>query len=646
MKGLIEMMLYEDCCYEGRGLGFTYSKEETRFRVWAPMAEEVLLMLYLNGDAECSEIVAAYFMAEDVGGTWTVVVEGDCKGLFYTYRVTNNGISAEAADPYAKAAGVNGDRSAVVDLAKTNPDGWEQDTKPVMLQTQDAVIYELHIRDLAMDKQSGIRNKGKYLEFLEDGTKGPGGVTTGIDHLKELGVTHVHLLPVYDFASIDEKHPENNCFNWGYDPKNYNVPEGSYSTDPYQPETRIYEFKRMVQALHKNNIGVIFDAVFGHVFDAGTSLFQKIVPGYFFRMNEDGTYCNGSGCGNEMASERKMVRKYIVDSVKFWAEEYHIDGFRFDQMGLLDIQTMVEVKEALEKIDGSMILFGEGWDMGGLPEDIKAIQAFTPQMPGIGFYNDHIRDSIKGPFNVLEEHGFVDGKQGAELEIMKGVTGSIFYNGILKDYNSEPGQSINYAANHDNNTLWDKLSAANPDASVSELVRMHKLANAIVFTSQGVPYLHAGEEFLRTKGGDFNSYKAPDSVNALDWSRKAEYYEVYNYYKGLIELRKANPAFRLPDTDAIGNNLLFISSPKNTVAFIISFGQVNSWKNTLVIYNANKTAAAVEVPMAEWNTVADGSNAGTKPFKREKTGNVVIDPISALVACTNEDIEIQPTFVH
>ncbi|MCX7710277.1 MAG: type I pullulanase [Clostridia bacterium] len=636
---------HEAYYYDGNDLGCTYSKEETSFRVWAPLAEKAALVLYRYGDACSGEEGISYEMKRDVKGTWCITLEGDRKGLYYTYKVTNHGVEEEAADPYAKACGVNGDRSAVVDLSLTDPDGWLQDRLPSFTGIEDAIIYELHIRDLAMDPNSGIRNIGKYIEFLEEGTKGPDGIATGVDHLKELGITHLHILPTYDFGSIDEKTLYKNNFNWGYDPKNYNIPEGSYATDPYDPATRIREFKQMVQALHKHGIRIVFDGVYNHTHENIKSWFHKIVPGYYYRMTSDGWFHNGSGCGNETASERSMFRKYMIDSVKYWAREYHIDGFRFDLMGLHDIDTMNEIRKELSKINPGILLFGEGWDLGNLTRECRAIQAHADRMPGIGFFNDNVRDNLKGPWSYAGGHGFVDGEKNFELEVMAAVTGSITYNEVVKDYNLHPGQSINYIANHDNHTLWDKLTAANSNVSEDVLKKMHKLAHAIILTCQGVAYLHAGEDFLRTKGGNSNSFSAPDSINALDWSRKAEHLDVFTYFKGLIRLRKEHPGFRMNLAEMVRSSISFINSPRNTVAYVIK-GHANGdqWKNIFVMYNANPFPVTADIPQASWNIVADGERAGIDTIGVAGDQMLNVGPLSAMVMYTQDNIEVEDLF--
>lgn len=635
-----------DFFYAGNDLGITYSKTATTFRVWAPLAERACLIIYQDGDIASTDPGVTYEMEKGPQGTWVKTLTRDLHGLFYTYRVTNNGQETEAPDPYAVAVGVNGDRSAVVDLAATNPPGWAEEARPPFSgRMTDAVIYELHLRDLSMHKTSGIIHKGKYLQFKEEGRKGPGGVTTGVDHLKELGVTHLHLLPTYDFTSINEKTLEKQEFNWGYDPKNYNVPEGSYATDPYDPVVRIWEYKEMIQALHRSGIRVIFDAVYNHTFHNYDSIFHRIVPGYYYRMAADGSFLDGSGCGNETASERRMMRKFMVDSVKYWVNEYHIDGFRFDLMGIHDVETMQEIREALTGIDQGIIIFGEGWDLGNLPREQRAIQPHAHKLPGIGFFNDHFRDNLKGPWDNDREHGFIDGRSHMELEVMQGVAGSIFYNPVVKDYNAQPGQALNYLANHDNQTLWDKLTVANPDLDEGKRKLQHKLGAAILLTAQGVPYLQAGMDFLRTKRGEHNSYRSPDYINALDWGRKLANVEVFNYVKGLIALRRRHPAFRLTSAELIRKSISFLPAPRNTVAYIIKDApQGERWRNILVIYNANPQPVTVEIPEASWYTVLSGDEVRLEPTEKLELEQVTVDGVSSTILYTQDQVAADDLF--
>lgn len=634
----------QEYAYEGDDLGAVYTAEKTNFRVWAPTAEKVVINFYEAGDGDC--LIETADMTASEKGTWVYEKLGDADGIYYTYSVTVNGKTAEAVDPYAKAVGVNGNRGMVIDLDATDPEGFDNDTKPEFVNMTDAVIYELHVRDLSADASSGIENKGKFLGLTESGTTNSQGIATGLDHMKDLGVTHVHLLPSYDYATVDETNLESNQFNWGYDPKNYNVPEGSYSTDPYNGAVRVEEYKKMVQTLHENGIRVVMDVVYNHTFSTEESNFQKIVPDYYYRMNGE-LYSNASGCGNETASERAMMRKFMIDSVVYWAKEYHVDGFRFDLMGIHDMETMKEIRAALDEIDPSIITYGEGWTGGDstLPENERAVKANTYQMEGIAAFSDDIRDGIKGNvFDALDK-GFVNGGENMEEAIKYGVVGATENSQI--DYDSyeksngwwagSPKQTINYVSCHDNYTLWDKLATSNGDDSEEDRIKMNKLSSAIVFTSQGIPFLQAGEEMMRSKvqeDGTFseNSYNLPDSVNSLKWDNKENAMEVYEYYKGLIALRKAHPAFRMTTTEDVQNNIRFQNvTDKNVVAYTIDNSpNGESAESIFVAFNANKEDVTLQLPEGEWNVYADGEAAGTEIISSVK-GSVTISPISAVV---------------
>lgn len=634
----------EKYTYTGDDLGAVYTKEKTNFRVWAPTAEKVALNFYEAGDGE--GLIETVEMTAAENGTWTYEKTGDAAGTYYTYSVTVNGNTKEAVDPYAKAVGVNGNRGMVIDLEASNPEGFDKDTRPEFVEMTDAVIYELHVRDLSSDENSGIENKGKFLGLTETGTVNKEGLSTGLDHIKDLGVTHIHLLPSFDYATVDETNLESGQFNWGYDPKNYNVPEGSYSTDPYNGEVRVKEYKEMVQTLHENGIRVIMDVVYNHTFNTEESNFQKIVPDYYYRMNDAG-YSNASGCGNETASERAMMRKYIVDSVVYWATEYHVDGFRFDLMGIHDIETMNAVREALNQVDPSIIIYGEGWTSGDspLPETERALKKNTSMLDGIAAFSDDIRDGIKGNvFDALDK-GFVNGGENMAEAIKYSVVGATENSQV--DYASyeksngwwagSPKQTINYVSCHDNLTIWDKLAISNGDDSEEDRLKMNKLSTAIVFTSQGIPFIQAGEEMLRSKeleDGTFseNSYNLPDSVNSLKWENKADTTDVYNYYKGLIALRKAHPAFRMTTTEDVQNSIVFAEvEDESIVAYTISGGQKGeNAKSIFVAYNASKEEKTLELPEGKWNMYVNGEQAGTELISTEE-GTVTVGAISAVV---------------
>ncbi|MED3599863.1 type I pullulanase, partial [Bacillus thuringiensis] len=487
--------------YSGNDLGNTYTAQHTKFRLWAPTASEAKLVTYKNWN---DKIGAEINMQQGEKGTWTAELKGNQKGLLYTYKVKIGDKWTEAVDPYVRAASVNGDKGAVVNLEETNPKKWKVNKKPKFKTPEDAIIYELHVRDLSIQPESGIKQKGKYLGVTEKGTKGPEGVKTGLDHIKELGVTHVQFLPIFDYASVNEETLNEPQYNWGYDPKNFNVPEGSYSTNPYEPTVRITELKQMVQTLHDNNLRVVMDVVYNHMYNAAESNFHKLVPGYYYRYNEDGTFANGTGVGNDTASERKMMRKFMIDSVTYWAKEYNLDGFRFDLMGIHDYETMNEIRKAVNQIDPSIILHGEGWDLNTpLAAELKANQKNAEKMKGIAHFNDNIRDGLKGSVFEEKENGFINGKENMEDRIKKGITAGIDYDTNSSTY-QDPEQVLTYVEAHDNHTLWDKFELTNPGDSDEVRTQMHKLSSSILLTSQGIPFLHAGQEFMRTKYGDHN----------------------------------------------------------------------------------------------------------------------------------------------
>ena len=620
--------------YAGSDLGATYTKAATTLRVWAPTAVEVAVNLYSNGDpAQQPDPVRQVKMTKDVNGTWVVTLEGDCHGTYYTYQVTLDNDVIEACDPYARTTGVNGHRAMIIDLASTNPEGWENDKDPhADSKFTDAVIYELHVRDLSSDASSGIQNTGKYLGLIEAGTKNSAGIATGLDHMKNLGITHVHLLPVYDFGSVDETVKEGG-FNWGYDPVNYNVPEGSYSTDPYNGEVRVKEFKQMVKGLHDNGISVIMDVVYNHVQNANTFCMNQIVPGYFSRPNS-----NGSGCGNDTASERVMVSKYIVDSVKYWADEYHIDGFRFDLVGLIDTDTINAIMEEVHKTHPNVKFYGEGWTMSTtVTKDGYSMttQANATKVPGFAFFNDALRDALKG--SVFDKGtGYISGASGKDSAIQDALLGQSFWGSVSCP---NPSQTINYASCHDNNTLMDRITMSTAGADRADQVKMNNLAAAVYMMAQGVPFIHAGEEMLRSKpngDGTFNenSYTSGDAVNSLKWDdlSKAEYMDTVKYYQGLIAFRKAHPALRLSTSAEVDANVTKVSGlPANVVAVQIKGGANGETSQGLyLVFNANKAQQTVTLPEGNWNVYIDGKSAGTEAL-RSVSGSVAVDGISAMV---------------
>ena len=633
--------------YDGE-LGAIYSKEKTKFILWAPTADEVKIAFYGNNpyDYEC-EAKKILKMNKSIKGSWTLEVDGDLSGEFYNYIVYIDKNENVLVDPYAKAVGVNGNRSMVIDLEATNPEQWDEDKKPELNNWTDSIIYEVHVRDFTIDESSGIEAsiRGKFKGFIED--------KTPLNHLKEMGFTHIHLLPSFDYASVDETKLHLPQYNWGYDPKNYNVPEGSYSTNPYKGEVRIKEFKELVQKLHREGLRVVMDVVYNHTFDLNSFL-NLAVPKYYYRADEDGNYTDGSACGNETASDRYMFRKYMVDSVVYWAKEYHIDGFRFDLMGLHDIETMKEIRRELDKIDKSIIIYGEGWAGGPTPlADEKAAlkkNTFKYNDLQIAAFSDDCRDGIKGHVFYEEEAGFVNGGKDLEEAIKFSVVAStkhpqVDVNKAMYARNfwaNEPYQTITYASAHDNLTLWDKLQTVNKDVSEDELIKMNKLAAAIVLTSQGISFIHAGEEIARTKMDEEgnlieNSFKSSDYVNKLRWERRNTYKELMEYYKGLIKLRKRYKAFRMDSNSDIQENIKFLEKGKeftdsNVVAYILNTkGKIDEENDILVIFNSNNRDVHVNIPHGKWSLVVNEEKAGIEEIKEIRDSELKVKAKSAYI---------------
>ncbi|HEK9100069.1 TPA: type I pullulanase [Bacillus pseudomycoides] len=624
--------------YDGNDLGNIYTPRETKFRLWAPTASEAKLVAYKKWNDEKGTEIS---MDQAEKGTWTAKLTGDQKGLFYTYKVKVGNKWTEAVDPYVRAASVNGDKGAVVDLKETNPKNWKGNKKPKFKNPEDAIIYELQVRDLSIQSESGIKQKGKYLGVTEKGTRGPGGVKTGLDHIKDLGVTHVQFLPIFDYASVNEEKLNEPQYNWGYDPENYNVPEGSYSTNPYEPTVRITELKQMIQTLHDNKLRVVMDVVYNHMYNAAESNFHKLVPGYYYRYNEDGSLANGTGVGNDTASERKMMRKFMIDSVVYWTKEYNLDGFRFDLMGIHDVETMNAIRKAVHQIDPSIILHGEGWDLNTpLASDLKANQKNAEKMNGIAHFNDDIRDGLKGSVFGDQDNGFVNGMQNMEERMKKGITAGIDYDKKVATY-QDPEQVLTYVEAHDNHTLWDKLALTNPGDSEEVRKQMHKLSSSIILTSQGVSFLHAGQEFMRTKYGDHNSYKSPDSINQMDWVRRVAFDKEVEYMKGLIELRNKYSAFRMTIAEQIKKHITFMDAPKNVVAYTID-GKTNGNKNEyfVVAHNANREAVEITLPSkGPWKVLVDGERAGSKVLYVSHDNKMKVPALSSFVLKTEKPIK-------
>lgn len=620
-----------------------YAPEGTRFSLWAPTADEVRLMLYNEGEGGHAYRTVSMEAGEE--GVWHTTVAEDLLGKFYTFNVkTGDRWLGDTPGIFAKAVGVNGHRAAIIDLRSTDPEGWADDRRPPLRSAADVVIYEMHHRDFSISPASGIEHKGKFLALTEEGTRSPEGLATGIDHLRELGVTHVHLLPSYDYASIDETRLDENRYNWGYDPLNYNVPDGSYATDPYRPDVRIREFKQMVQALHQAGIRVILDVVYNHTFSIDGSNFERTAPGYFYRQRPDGTYADASACGNETASNRPMMRKYIVESVLHWAREYHIDGFRFDLMGIHDIRTMNEVRAALTALDPSIIVYGEGWAAQApqLPQDSLAMKANTYRMPGIAAFSDEMRDALRGPFNDNKQGAFLAGLPGGEESIKFGIVGAVQHPQVCNDsvnysqapWAGEPTQMISYVSCHDDMCLVDRLRASIPGIKDDELARLDKLAQTAVFTSQGIPFIYAGEEVMRDKKGVHNSFQSPDSINAIDWSRKALHADVFAYYKGLIQLRKNHPAFRLGSAELVRRHLEFLPvEGKNLVAWRLKeHAGGDKWEDIVVVLNSRREPARVTVPQGNYTIVCKDGAINEGGLAKVSGAELTVPAQSALIA--------------
>lgn len=604
----------------------TYTPEQTVFKLNAPVRP--VLHLYNAGTG--GKLVKTVKLRPAGKNLWAATVKGDLKGRFYTFDMGKG----QTPGVFAKAVGVNGARGAVIDMASTNPQGWEADRRPATKSPADLVVYEMHHRDFSIDASSGLQHKGKFLALTDPGA---------IAHLKELGVNAIHILPSFDYASVDESHLERPQYNWGYDPLNYNVPEGSYSTDPYTPAVRIREFKQMVQALHKAGIRVILDVVYNHTFDLKGSNFERTYPGYYYRYKADGTPSDGSGCGNETASEQPLMRRFMIESVKYWINEYHIDGFRFDLMGIHDIETMRQIRAEVNKIDPTIFIYGEGWSAGtcAYPQEKLAMKANMKQLPGIAAFSDEMRDALRGPFSDDSKGGFLARVPGTEESLKFGIVGGVAHpqvdmskvNYSKEVWANEPTQMVAYVSCHDDMCLTDRLRASIPGISTDELVRLDLLAQTAVFTSQGVPFILSGEEMLRDKKGVHNSFNAPDSINHLDWNNLKKYPQVFDYYKGLTRLRKAHPAFRLGKAGLVRDNLRFLSAPAHCVAYCISNRNVpgEEWNNTIVILNAGKEAAKVAVPEGKYTIVAKEGVIIPEGMGEMEGSEAFVAPQSALI---------------
>ena len=608
-----------------------YTPSATTFRLFAPRSSKPVVRLYATGEARGEKPLKTISMKAVAPDRWEVRVKGNLKGRFYTFAIRLG--MGETPGVFAKAVGINGDRGAIIDMRQTNPEGWAQDKVAGGLKSAaDWAIYEMHVRDYT-HAAPGIKHPDKFLGIVEPAT---------LQHLKDLGVNAVHLLPSFDFASVQEQFPNVPQYNWGYDPKNYNVPEGSYSTDPWKPEVRIREFKTMVKRLHEAGIRVILDVVYNHTFNIKNSNFQLTYPDYFYRKNADGTYSDGSGCGNETASERPMMRKYMLESVKYWATEYHIDGFRFDLMGIHDIETMNDIRTELNKINPDILVYGEGWSAGSCAysEAKRAIKAHISQMPGIAAFSDEMRDALRGPFSDDKKGAFLAGITGSEESLKFGIAGAIAHPGVdmtrvnysKTPWATEPTQMIGYVSCHDDMCLVDRLRASIPNIDADELMRLDKLAQTVVFTSQGIPFMLAGEEMLRDKKGVHNSYNSPDSINALNWDNLNRYPQLYLYYKRLIQLRRHHPAFRLGTAELVRKHLEFLPTQECLVGFVLkNHAGGDSWKNIFVFLNGSREAQEVAIPKGNYITIACDGVINEQGLGEEHGGTIMVDGQSALI---------------
>ena len=605
----------------------TYTPEKTTFSLFAPdYAKAVRLRLYKAGMG--GKAVKTIKMTHSGQERWTAEVKGDLKGMFYTFDMGRG----ECPGVFAKAVGVNGKRGAVIDLSETDPAHWCCDQRPVTKSPADLVVYELHHRDFSIARPDA-QHPGKFLALTEP---------WALEHLKQLGVNAIHILPSYDYGSVDETRLNEPQYNWGYDPVNYNVPEGGYSTDPYQPAVRIREFKQMVQALHKAGIRVILDVVYNHTYDIEHSNFQRTYPDYFYRKTADGQYSNGSGCGNETASEQPMMRQFMLESIRHWINEYHIDGFRFDLMGVHDIETMNQIRQMVDEIDPTIYIYGEGWSAGAcaLSNEQLGMKANISQMPRIGAFSDEIRDALRGPFSDDTKGGFLAGVADCEESLKFGIAGAISHPQVdMKKVNYstapwavEPTQMMSYVSCHDDMCLVDRLKASIPGITTDELIRLDLLAQTAVFTSQGVPFMLSGEELLRDKKGVHNSFESPDSINHLDWSNLQRYPQVFDYYKNLIALRQHHPAFRLGSADLVRKHLEFLKAPKQVVVFRLkSYAGRDDWRNIIVVLNASKQQQGIRIPKGTYTEVCCDGVINEAGLGTIQGGQIVVSPQSALI---------------
>ena len=613
--------------------GVEYSPKATTFHITTSPDVKKVNVLLSDTDSDSPTEQLTKQMKRVGAGKWELTVKSDLKGKYYLFSVYNSAQPDNTPGIFAKAVGVNGKRGAIVDLRDTDPEGWANDVRPALSNPCDLVIYEMHHRDFSVDISSGLKNKGKYLALTEP---------KAIEHLQRLGVNAVHILPSFDYASVDESKPDVPQYNWGYDPLNYNVPEGSYSTDAATPTTRIREFKQMVQALHRAGIRVILDVVYNHTFDINGSNFQKTYPDYFYRKTAEAKYSDGSGCGNETASEKPLMREFMKESVEYWIKEYHIDGFRFDLMGVHDIETMNEIRAMVDLIDPSIYIYGEGWSAGSCayPQEKLAMKANTKQLNGIGAFCDDMRDALRGPFSDDHKGGFLIGEPDQEESIKFGIVGAIAHpqidmtkvNYSREAWTNEPSQMVAYVSCHDDMCLTDRLRATVPYITDDELIRIDLLAQTAVLTSQGVPFILSGEEMLRDKKSVHNSFRSPDSINRLDWNNLKRYPQVFDYYAGLIALRKAHPAFRMGKAEEVRKHLEFVDAPKGVVAFRLKDNAGgDAWRNIYVVLNSQKTPQNVKVAEGSYTTVVANGKVNADGLGLISGSTLTVAPQSALI---------------
>ena len=602
-----------------------YAPEKTTFTFWSSVAEKMEVRLYNTYDASEFEVIT---LQEQEGDFWTATIKGDQLGKFYTVCSYQGGEwGQESPGIFAKAVSVNGQKAAIIDMQATDPEGWENDQRPAMTDPTEVVVYETHMRDFTIDATSGIVNKGKFIAFTEQGTQTAEGLASGIDHLKELGITHIQILPMYDYGSIDETTLDLNKYNWGYDPVNYNVPEGGYSTNPYDPATRIREAKTMIQALHAAGIRVVMDVVYNHTFSVEGCALGRVVPQYFYRMNEDGTYANGSGCGNETASDKEMMRQFMVESVCYWAREYHIDGFRFDLMGIHDQETMRQIRAALDEIDPSIITYGEGWAASSpaYPYEQLAMKQWTYTMPRVGAFSDDIRNALIGsPFD--HHRGFASGNTASRDAVRYGLV-------ACPDWSGEPMQHVSYITCHDNYCLRDRIEVAAAEETEATKLRMNKLAQTAVMVSQGMTFFYGGEELFRTKQGVENSYQSPDSINVIEWTNKQTYSDLYAYYREIIKIRRQHKGFRLGTAELVKNHVEFPET--NNEGLIIyrikDLQGIDTAASLIVLLNGTAEEMEVEVPQATYTVLAQDAQANANGMGTIEAGKVQVAPYSATI---------------